>query len=54
MDTNQDGIAEYILLNSSAGNLNGQGFDADLSNDALMTLVMDTSVPKTSSQPEES
>ncbi|MFO1460379.1 MAG: S8 family serine peptidase [Verrucomicrobiota bacterium] len=46
VDTNQDGIAEYILLNSSAGNLNGQGFDADLSNDALMTLVMDTSVPQ--------
>ena len=45
IDTNRDGIAEYILLNSSAGNLNGQGFDADLSNDALMTLVMDTSVP---------
>ncbi|MBL9175464.1 MAG: S8 family serine peptidase [Verrucomicrobiales bacterium] len=45
IDTNQDEIAEYILLNSSAGNLNGQGFDADLSNDALMTLVMDTSIP---------
>ena len=43
IDLNGDGFPEYILLNSSGGNLNGQGFDPDLSNDALMTLVFDTS-----------
>ncbi len=41
IDTDGDGNAEFLLLNASGGNLNGQGVDPDLANDALLTLVAD-------------
>ena len=41
IDVDQDGTADYLLLNASSGNLNGQGIDPDLANDALLTLVAD-------------
>ncbi|MBN8249101.1 MAG: S8 family serine peptidase, partial [Verrucomicrobia bacterium] len=43
VDADRDGDADFILFNSSAGNLSGQDLDASLSNDALMSLVLDTS-----------
>lgn len=41
VDTNLDNTADFLLLNASSGNLNGQGIDPDLANDALLTLVAD-------------
>jgi len=43
IDTNRDEAAEFLLVNASGGNLNGQGVDPDLANDALLTLLADLS-----------
>lgn len=39
IDTDWDGGPDYVLLNGSGGNLNGQSMAPDLANDALLTLV---------------
>ncbi|HRI14443.1 MAG TPA: S8 family serine peptidase [Verrucomicrobiota bacterium] len=44
IDTNSDGEADLLILNASGGNLNGQGVDPDLANDALLSLVADFSL----------
>ena len=43
VDTDDDGLADFVLLNASGGNLLAQSLEPRFANDALMTLVLDAS-----------